>query len=981
MLENQPEKSKTSASQRLVWHQGSVLPYSSLWSVVHRLSYLNLLNAVDLRYFGLRQHGYAGMNSLITNYKVIDIPSLAQAMQEPMGLFRHSTLESLSPWTHHLFQIHSLRFCPDCLKHGFHSIFHNLLLLSRCPIHETPLEDRCVCGRSISACLNSDLYLQPGQCVCGRPPFWSVENTRMPSLDPQTTKVFDEVSMWIQASSDRVSMMCVPEPWRNSTGEGDLIEMISTWSKLAGERIPECLETEINSDETSEPWVLGGPFSVEKSAKPSTERMRPRLAVFSAVDRYFRRHLLQGQYWTSRFAMSCDVDYIQACINEHPNARLTWSYLLWLMNVFGVTELRVLRSTSAKFAYANGMNFQGIYPYRSANLLDGPKADWVEMHAAAAFLTTMWRESVQLGLGAVAKQYVEWGHGTISPKGLFRWAAASLEQDRMRFSVKARPGVSLSAHQKPGHKVSNKHAHIGTGSRALESMPKVGVIKCKDQNWISGRLSLPLATEADSLKLRKLFGVNGDLHFVVFSTFGSAGREFVARLKEHSVEAHGVTEEAAIGMLRTAASQYLDTFMHEPTFGNQAFAGPQAHVAGQEAEAAKPKKASWPIQAFASDWPAVLRGRWGKWKSEEANDYSASDDFEAVQAWIQSVADSLSDKTLRTYSRQIERFIFWVVKIKQSTISNLEPKDLLEFAKFLTSPPADWIQPIPYLRTSADWRPFRKPLEGDSLVLAISVVKNMYADFAYVGYLTRDLMLGLNVDYSNKQYFWLTRNDWKYINSAIERLEDEPVARRVKAAIALLRDCGMSLKEAVTAKYGDIYQSEGNYTVILKEKSTPKRFPMSQATFDLLDLHRRDRAELSQEGRLGRYADVPEREWPLIGPLYFCIARDLRKPELNIPTDAASARDSIGHIEPRTLRKAILNFMTDLAETAGSGLAEGFLSRVSYWFVSAGRQTEKKRVEILVRKRLGLGTNVMVDTPEVEDEETSKLVHFNEKKT
>lgn len=68
---------------------------------------------------------------------------------------------------HHVFEHDVLRFCEECLKHGYHSNFHQLRFMERCPIHESILLNRCPsCSRMFFYNLNNPSLKEPYKCAC-----------------------------------------------------------------------------------------------------------------------------------------------------------------------------------------------------------------------------------------------------------------------------------------------------------------------------------------------------------------------------------------------------------------------------------------------------------------------------------------------------------------------------------------------------------------------------------------------------------------------------------------------------------------------------------------------------------------------------------------------------------------------------------------------------------------------------------------------
>lgn len=979
MLDELPRRSDTDVVSDLTWHQGSLLPYTSLWSVMHRLVYLNALTAADVRRLGTRQYGYFGMNSLIANYNVISVSLLARRIHEPLAHFQYATLESLSPWTHHLFQVNALRFCRECLSLGFHSVFHCLLAVSRCPIHGGTLEDRCECGRSLSACLQQGMYNHPGQCGYCRRRYLSKESARHPALDPDSTHAFDEVANWMQSSSDRIYMMCVREPWQTSRGEGQVNQALPLWSELAGVPIPQSISNVQQRADALERWSRGGPFRFSNRSANTSRRMQPRYAVFSAMDRYLRHHVVRGQHWISSLAMSCDADYVLACINSYPEARLAWSYLLWLMAVFGVTELRLLRSTCGALSYAHGMNFQGIYSYRGGQDLQQPEREWLEMHSSATFLTAMWKEAYQIGLGAVATQYVAWGVGLLSPNGLFRWCAALTPSAQPVFVAQERCGITLKACALTSTGNHNQGSSVGSGSRVLLSMPDKGLIKDIHGDWVAGLLSRPLPKDTFNIKLHRLFGVHGDLHFVVF---GSETQEFVARLVEHPLEARGRRPRGAISALRVAAKQYLATYgTGSPQDDRMQRKGASDRRTGATESGEKSTDAGRPsgiLRISSLQWPTALRGLHGKWRQRGKCSYSARDDFEAVQSWIQYVADRSPASTLGVYARCIEKFVFWAVNVRKTALSDIDLDDFRDFSVFLASPPAQWVEKTPFTRASPSWRPFRKGLDRASVRVAVSVVRQMYEDWLAWGYLKANPMAVFSLEHPSKVYQWLTRKDWACIDAALRTLPENPKSHRLRAGVSMLRECAMTVKEAVTLTYQHLQTgrcAEDNCTAVLSSKNHRDRtFMITEPTMALLKIHLRDREKIVADGRLGQYAGVPVEERPLIGALYRCGTRDLNAKIPQRPSDLATRNNATGCIRPSALTGAVKEFMVSVARATGSPPDSGFLARAEHWLLDPSRQSNRRRREILVSKILGNYSNEVVDAPEIELEEEFNIV-------
>lgn len=462
---------------QLIWHQGSIVLYESLWSVLHRLSCLNILYVDDMGFLRSRVDGYRGMNSLIVNYRLVDLASLAKCLEEPLYVFRLATLEKLSPWTHALFHKFTLRFCPQCLACGYHSALHGLKALGRCPIHDADLEHHCRCGKAISACLNRGLFSAPKQCDCGRMQFYAQERARRPTVSSESAEAFDEVARWVESSSRRVYMMCDHSDQRVAAYDAGIHQLMPVWSKLICSRVPTAIDVNQIPDLTMQADItVGGPFLhlAVSSNEDRSGNSDLRILVFRAIDRHIRRHVLRGQHWISRLCMSCDADFIRTAINASSEARLAWTYLLWLMTVFGGTQLQALRSNVGKQAYRRGMRLPHVSAFKPFAPCSMPMHRWMEMHATAVYLGALWADAVQLGLGMVATQNVAWGDSLVNCDGAYRWVAALSSGNRIVIGAAIVDGASIRSCERGIRRAS---ACGATPVGAPRGLPDVGLVK------------------------------------------------------------------------------------------------------------------------------------------------------------------------------------------------------------------------------------------------------------------------------------------------------------------------------------------------------------------------------------------------------------------------------------------------------------------------------------------------------------------------
>ena len=165
----------------LTWPRGGVRLGESLWSVTHRFLWLNspnlsdLIKTCDLSSLtpfslidgGLRSH------LQFTSHLIQTIPESYQGFAEALHLSKAQWLAGTLGWLriHHSDDILSeMRFCPECLRAGYHTVVFQLTCINHCPIHKLPLISGCPhCGKPVSPELcSATLHFPYGCTKCGQ---------------------------------------------------------------------------------------------------------------------------------------------------------------------------------------------------------------------------------------------------------------------------------------------------------------------------------------------------------------------------------------------------------------------------------------------------------------------------------------------------------------------------------------------------------------------------------------------------------------------------------------------------------------------------------------------------------------------------------------------------------------------------------------------------------------------------------------------
>lgn len=153
------------------WRSSWVNPLESLWSILRKFVFFNQATLKQMQdFFGtdpitrlpwlsrkrLDLRWYGGFDPLL--------------LERAFGVSRLTLDEStVIPFVvepeHDVLTSKYLRFCPSCLKEGFHSSLYQLLLVRDCPLHEETLEICCQhCHTSVDYTLRSVLLASDVGC-------------------------------------------------------------------------------------------------------------------------------------------------------------------------------------------------------------------------------------------------------------------------------------------------------------------------------------------------------------------------------------------------------------------------------------------------------------------------------------------------------------------------------------------------------------------------------------------------------------------------------------------------------------------------------------------------------------------------------------------------------------------------------------------------------------------------------------------------
>jgi hypothetical protein len=266
------------------------------------------------------------------------IPFYAQILRRTLAFYGGHMASSLAHTS-------STRFCPECIKVGYTSVFHQMPALILCPIHRCELSDRCMSCHCLSKPFMFDRYsfATPFGCKCGWVAVDSDAATfaRTPTFRAAEAVAMRPIAQWVR----RVS------------------ELRLDFSHIARDRLDRGMDS-ASSTASLFPYIAslipapcGGLFMGEgkiihhvlgkRQSPPDTGPKKPidnleLFAIYKSIDRYIVKHLVGkprrkimgddlGRFAINPIALAVVPDG-DACL-------LSQAYALWRLRTFNAPLL------------------------------------------------------------------------------------------------------------------------------------------------------------------------------------------------------------------------------------------------------------------------------------------------------------------------------------------------------------------------------------------------------------------------------------------------------------------------------------------------------------------------------------------------------------------------------------------------------------------------------------------------------------------
>src|SRR5260370_23027019 len=138
----------------LCWRPEWHIPFESLWPLLKKFGYLNAATYPDIRDLIRRPTSEEAPRDRtnarrdLNSFAPVDEEKLKHFLLiDPIALRQSTALAYIRPEEIGALTSNQLKYFVSCLRAGFHSAIHQLLFVSHCPLHLSPLVTRCTaCG-------------------------------------------------------------------------------------------------------------------------------------------------------------------------------------------------------------------------------------------------------------------------------------------------------------------------------------------------------------------------------------------------------------------------------------------------------------------------------------------------------------------------------------------------------------------------------------------------------------------------------------------------------------------------------------------------------------------------------------------------------------------------------------------------------------------------------------------------------------------
>jgi integrase len=206
----------------------------------------------------------------------------------------------------------------------------------------------------------------------------------------------------------------------------------------------------------------------------------------------------------------------------------------------------------------------------------------------------------------------------------------------------------------------------------------------------------------------------------------------------------------------------------------------------------------------------------------------ASNDVEAVQAWIKARAGSVA--TAKTYQREASRLLLWLqYECTGATLSQMSVNLCGDYMAFLQNIPTQWISRESAQPGMPGWAPFRGPLSHTSHRQAVVIVSSLFTWLQAAQYLKANPWLLVNQKTGDDRHKKVL--DTKALSEFavleilryIEAQLPSPSRSRIRFILKFVEAVGLRSGELLSAQLGDLRREPEGWVMQIHGKGAKNR--------------------------------------------------------------------------------------------------------------------------------------------------------------
>lgn len=188
---------------RFCWKPGETFKFESLWSLLNKFCLWNAISLTNLvsllNRFNQLQNNWSVYRTTSPNEG--DLKTIAYLLGINVECVNESIASTyLRGQGGSMFVASYLRFCPECIRSGYHSSIFQLQFVSRCPCHHETLMEKCpFCKKIIPYNISRYDRRAPYSCQCGNR-LWLTEFLKRRGFRPNDIRMdgFAEIACWLK---------------------------------------------------------------------------------------------------------------------------------------------------------------------------------------------------------------------------------------------------------------------------------------------------------------------------------------------------------------------------------------------------------------------------------------------------------------------------------------------------------------------------------------------------------------------------------------------------------------------------------------------------------------------------------------------------------------------------------------------------------------------------------------------------------------